>query len=90
MKEMISLSAVSYFVGVSDVINSCARNSKVAAHFDVFCKVDLKFFIDHVKCFSQLTVLCFIAFIDAPTNGIKFFFSAQKRANNLIKQIPEN
>ena len=38
----------------------CNRNSKMAAHFDVFCKIDSKFSINHKKCFSQLKVMCFI------------------------------
>ena len=49
MKKIISLSAASYFVGAFDVINSCATDWKVGAHFDIFCKVDLKFSINHEK-----------------------------------------
>ena len=74
----------------------------MAAHFDIFRKVDWKFSIE--ICFSWITVLCCYLFpvdilerlpytywfIDARANEIKFLLPAQKRAYNLIKQIPEN
>ena len=65
MKEMISLSAASYFVGFSDTVNSYDRDSKMAAHFDVFCELDLKFSIDHKKLFFAANSLVFYCFFRA-------------------------